>query len=130
MAFKIARIDAEALQHPDQRLAGKDRASQAVPCAIQANDQAVADKLVVAHTLHIHYILDADLGGGGRRNEASRQCQGGEDFCERLRYTVQGLSPAAAPITGGGLPGFSARPVPGFGGIFAESWRQNLPGPG
>ena len=121
MAFKIARIDAQALQHPDQGLAGKDRASQAITRAIQANDQAVADKLVVAHTLHIHYILDADLGCGGRRNETGRQCQGGEDFCERLRYTGQRLSPAATPITDGGLPGFSARPVPGFGGIFAES---------
>jgi hypothetical protein len=44
------------------------------------------------------------LGCGGRRNEASRQCQGGEDFCERLRYTSQCLSPAATPTKGGGLP--------------------------
>jgi hypothetical protein len=70
------------------------------------------------------------LGGGGRRKETRRQGQGGKDFCESLRYTGQGLSPAATPITGGSLSGFRARPVPGFSGVFAESWRQNLPGPG
>jgi hypothetical protein len=111
-------------------LARKDRASEAIPSAIQANDQAVTHQLVVAHALHIHYILDADLGGGGRRKETHRQGEGGKDFCERLRYTGQVLSPAATLIMGGGLFGYRARPVPGFHGVFAESQRQNLPGPG
>ena len=94
MAFKIARINAKALQHPDQGLAGKDCASEAITGAIQANDQAVADKLVVAHTLHIHYILDTDLGCGGRRKKTHRQHEGGKDFRERLRYTGQDQSPS------------------------------------
>jgi hypothetical protein len=111
-------------------LAGKDRASEAIPSTIQANDQAITHQLVVAHALHIHYILDADLGGGGRRKETHRQCKGGKDFCEHLRYTGQVLSPAATMIKGGVLSGFRARRVPGFSDATAESRRQNLPGPG
>jgi hypothetical protein len=62
LAFEIPRIDAKALKHADQRLAGKGGAAQLIAGAIQPNDKAVTHQLIVAYTLNIHYILNSDLG--------------------------------------------------------------------
>ena len=47
----VAGVDAQALQHADQALAGEDRAAQVVAGAVQADHQAVAHQQVVAHAL-------------------------------------------------------------------------------
>jgi hypothetical protein len=101
LAFEIAGIDAQAFQHPDQGLAGEDRAFQPIARAIQTNHQAITNKLIVAHPFHIHYILNADLGCGGRRNKTDRQYQGGKDFHEGLRYKDQVWAPLVVPVADG-----------------------------
>ena len=45
--------DAEIFQHGADRLLGEGRVAQAVADALQADDQAVADELVVARALQL-----------------------------------------------------------------------------
>ena len=45
--------DAEVFQHGADRLLGERRIAQAVADALQADDQAVADQLVVARALQL-----------------------------------------------------------------------------
>ena len=60
--------DAEIFQHGADRLLGERRVAQAVARALQADDQAVADELVVARALQLGDVLDArgDLAGRQR----------------------------------------------------------------
>ena len=58
-ALVVAGVDAEALQHADQRLPGEDRGAQPVAGAGQADHQTVADQLVLAHALDVGDVLDA-----------------------------------------------------------------------
>ena len=62
--------DAEIFQHGADRLLGEGRVAQAVAGALQADDQAVADQLVVARALQLGDVLDA------RRRPAGRQRAG------------------------------------------------------
>ena len=57
-----SRGDAEIFQHGADRLLGEGRVAQAVAGALQADDQAVADELVVARALQLSDVLDARGG--------------------------------------------------------------------
>ena len=64
--------DAEILQHRADRLLGVGRVAQAVAAALQADDEAVADQLVVARALQHGDVLDArDRSGIGRDHAAA-----------------------------------------------------------
>ena len=67
-----ADVDAEPLQHGLQRLLGERDIVQRVAGAVEADDQAVADQLVLAHALDIGEVLDARGRAGRRRRRRSR----------------------------------------------------------
>src|SRR5690606_29043455 len=70
----VADVDAEALQHGLQALAGERGVGQAVTSAVQADHQAVADQHVVTDALEIGDVLDARAGpGGGRQGDQGGQ---------------------------------------------------------
>ena len=72
--FSPRGVDAEALEHRLQALLGEGRVVEAVAGAVEADHQAVADQLVVAHALDIDDVLDARGRGVGwrqRRAEAA-----------------------------------------------------------
>ncbi len=54
-----ADIDAEPFQHRLQRLLGERHIVQRVAGAIEADDEAVADQLVLPHALDIGEVFDA-----------------------------------------------------------------------
>ena len=54
-----ADVDAEPLQHRLQRLPGERDVVERVAGAVEADDQAVADELVLAHALDVGEVLDA-----------------------------------------------------------------------
>ena len=62
LAFLVPGVHAETLQHADQGLAGENGRIELVASAIEANDQPIANQLIVADTLDIGDILDAHLG--------------------------------------------------------------------
>ena len=64
-----ADVDAEALQHRLQRLLGEGDVVERVAGAVEADDEAVADELVLAHALDAREILDP-RGGVGWRGRA------------------------------------------------------------
>ena len=66
-----ADIDAHALEHRLQRLLGEGDVVQGVAGAVEADDEAVADQLVLPHALDVGEILDP--GGRGRRRRGQRQ---------------------------------------------------------
>ena len=70
----VARVDAQPLQHADQRFAGEHGVVELVAGAVQPDHQAVADQLVVAHALDVGDVLDAHL----RRRRGQEPEQGGE----------------------------------------------------
>ena len=61
-----ARVDAEALEHRLQGLPGEGRVVEGVAGAAEADDEAVADELVLAHALDLGEILDARQRQGRR----------------------------------------------------------------
>ena len=63
-----ADVDAEPLQHRLQRLLGERDVVERVAGAVEADDEAVADQLVLAHALDVREVLDA-RGGARRRIE-------------------------------------------------------------
>jgi hypothetical protein len=68
-------------------LPGEDGAAQPVAGAGQADDQAIAHQLVVAHAFHIGDVLDAHrLGGqqGGPQQQRKTEPQG-RDFHQAER---------------------------------------------
>ena len=62
-----ADVDAEPLQHRLQRLLGEGDVVERVAGAVEADDEAVADQLVLAHALDVGEVLDAR--GGLRRSK-------------------------------------------------------------
>ncbi len=64
--------DAEVFQHGADRLLGEGRVAQAVARAVQADDEAVADELVVAGALQLGDILDAGCRAVRRQLGAGR----------------------------------------------------------
>ena len=65
-----ADVDAEPFEHRVQRLLGERDIVERVAGAVEADDQAVADQLVLAHALDIGEVLDARRRAGappGRR---------------------------------------------------------------
>ena len=71
----VAGVDAQPLQHADQRFAGEDVVVQLVAGAVQPDHQAVADQLVVADALDVGDVLDAHLGApaAAMAGQAKRQ---------------------------------------------------------
>ena len=63
-----ADVDAEPLQHRVQRLLGEGNIVERVAGAVEADDQAVADQLVLAHAFDVGEILDARRRPGSHRN--------------------------------------------------------------
>ena len=74
-AFSVADIDAQLREHLLLGLLGHRRVAQIVARAVQADDQAIADKLVVAHALHVRDVLDTHLrhGRGGQEGEQQQE---------------------------------------------------------
>ena len=70
-----ADVDAQPLQHRGERLLGEGRIVDRVAGAVEADDEAVADQLVLAHALDIGEVLDA--GRGLRRRSQDGQCPRG-----------------------------------------------------
>jgi hypothetical protein len=71
----VAGVDPEPFQHPGQALAGENRRVEAVTGAIEADDQAIADQHILAHTLEIDDVLDARCRTGrcGRQDQRRRE---------------------------------------------------------
>ena len=61
LALLVARVDAEPLEHADQRLAGEHGAVELVAGAVEPDDEAVSDELVVADTFDVRDVLDPHL---------------------------------------------------------------------
>jgi hypothetical protein len=61
LGLLVARVHAEALQHPDQRLPGEHGVVQLVAGAVQPHDEPVADELVDAHALDVRDVLHPHL---------------------------------------------------------------------
>ena len=61
-----ADVDAEPLQHRLQRLLGERDVVERVAGAVEADDEAVADQLILAHALDIGEVLDARRRPGRR----------------------------------------------------------------
>ena len=68
-----ADVDAHALEHRLQRLLGEGDVVQGVAGAVEADDEAVADQLVLPHALDVGEILDPR--GRARRHGRQRQRQ-------------------------------------------------------
>ena len=64
-----AGIYAEALQHADQALLGKDGVGQTVTGAVEADNQAVAGQQIGADAFEISDVLDPRARFGGRSGE-------------------------------------------------------------
>ena len=73
--------DAHVLQHVGQTLGGEDGLLP-VAGAVQADDQAVADELVVAHAFERDQFLETRGGGRGWRRDAQADQKG-----ERVRFS-------------------------------------------
>ncbi|MNE01857.1 hypothetical protein D3C80_943090 [compost metagenome] len=88
-----ADVDALALHHPFQRLAGEGGVAKAVARAVQADHQAVADQLVGADALDRDDVLDTRLGLGGVRRRRQNQGggSGGDEGGEQLLHTTDVL---------------------------------------
>ena len=57
--LRAADVDAEPFQHRLQRLLGERDVVERVAGAVEADDEAIADQLVLAHALDVGEILDA-----------------------------------------------------------------------
>ena len=68
-----ADVDAHALQHRLQRLLGEGDVVEGVAGAVEADDQAIADQLVLPHALDIGEVLDPGRRTGGNRGHCQRQ---------------------------------------------------------
>jgi hypothetical protein len=82
LQIHVAGVDAETLQHADQALSGEHAFAAVldlVAGAVEADHQAVADQLVLAHALEIGDVLDP-RGRRGRRlggqDDGDRQGRG------------------------------------------------------
>jgi hypothetical protein len=75
---RASGIDAEALEHRLQGLFGERRVVERVPGPVEADHEAVADELVLAHALDAGEILDARQrrGGGGRQHQRGAKSAG------------------------------------------------------
>ena len=71
-----ADVDAEPLQHRLQRLLGEGDVVEGVAGAVEADHQAIADELVLAHALDIGEVLDARRRPGANRDAQARQNHG------------------------------------------------------
>ena len=67
-----ADVDAHALEHRLQRLLGEGDVVEGVAGAVEADDEAVADELVLPHAFDIGEILDARGRACGRDRERQR----------------------------------------------------------
>ena len=75
-------------------MTGERRVVQAVAGAVEANDEAVSDELVLTHTLDVDEILDARRT---RRLDRSRRQTGqhcGNDECGEPQINLQHINPA------------------------------------
>jgi hypothetical protein len=82
----VSDVDPQPLEHGFQALAGEGRVAERVAGAVQADHEAVADQLVVAHALDRDDVLDPRRrlrGGGAERSE-----QGGGDEREAAHGSV------------------------------------------
>jgi hypothetical protein len=69
----VARVHAQPFQHANQRLTGEHGIVQLVPGVVQADDEAVADQLVVSDPFDVGDVLDADLSTCRRRGNDRKQ---------------------------------------------------------
>ena len=67
-----ADVDAHALEHRLQRLLGEGDVVERVAGAVEADDEAVADELVLPHALDIGEVLDARCRACRRDRERQR----------------------------------------------------------
>ena len=89
---RAADVDAHALQHRLQRLLGEGDVVEGVAGAVEADHQAVADQLVLAHAFDIGEILDAG-GRGGRgagQGDAQQQRQHRHAKAWQAVWTIRG----------------------------------------
>ena len=83
-----ARVDAEAIDHRLYRLLGEGNIAQRVAGALQADDQTVADELVVALSAQRRNILDAHRGA------TRKSCMTASPATARSRARIIPRSPA------------------------------------
>jgi hypothetical protein len=79
-AGDVAGVDAEALEHRDDALLGEGGVVERVARAVEADDEAVSDQLVLTDALEVGDVLDpgARAGVGGEAGgEAGREDHGG-----------------------------------------------------
>lgn len=67
-----ADVDAHALEHRLQRLLGEGNVVERVAGAVEADDEAVADELVLPHALDVGEVLDARSRACRRDRERQR----------------------------------------------------------
>ncbi len=71
-----ADVDAHALEHRLQRLLGEGDVVERVAGAVEADDEAVADELVLPHALDVGEVLDARCRACRRDRERQRRQRG------------------------------------------------------
>ena len=81
-----ADIDAEAFQHRLQRLLGERNIVEGIAGAVKADDEAVADELVLPHALDIGEVLDA------RRRRRRRNGTGQRPPARQARFETSSSS--------------------------------------
>jgi hypothetical protein len=75
-----ADVDAHALKHRLQRLFGEGDVVEGIAGAVQADDETVADQLVLADAFDVSQILDPR--GGPRRRNGQRQRKERREACQ------------------------------------------------
>jgi hypothetical protein len=64
--------DAHALEHRLQRLLGEGNVVEGVAGAVEADDEAVADQLVLPHAFDVGEVLDSRRRAHGQRGQRQR----------------------------------------------------------
>ena len=87
----VANVDTHAVQHRLERLLGELGIAKRIARALQAHDKAVADELVVTHTLDGCHVLDACRGMTLKRDKSGeKEKDGAEHYWNPIRILPSG----------------------------------------
>ena len=127
--FGAAGVDAEALQHRLQRLLGEGDVVERVAGAVEADHEAVADQLVLAHALDVGEVLDpGPRQYRGRAPEPAHRLRARGRAQRHRRHTEQLAFHQAVAAGDAGTPRRQhPRPTIRTGNVAAVMVTANLP---